>query len=151
MSAPASEDLRELERMLVIAGETGEPRPFAELREELAFGHEAMVDALDVLRQHGKAEEVAPGLWSSMEGAPPAPAAKGPVLVSVSEPERQTMADVLDGSDAEVSRGPLAYGEVRLTMGIASSLSAEVLGQLVKSGIDEAAAAGGGFVLEVTP
>lgn len=146
MAAPASEDLRELSRLLVIAGETGEPREFATLQGELGLGHDDLAGALNTLRENGKAEELAPGMWTApLEADSPAP--RGPLRVVAPTP-----GEVAEGEPATVAAtGGPAYSEVRLTMGIAQTLAAEVLGQLVKSGIDEAAENGCGFVFEVAP
>lgn len=149
MSAPASEDLRELERLLVVAAETGEPREFASLREELAIGHDDMQKALDTLREHGKAQEVAPGMWSGPEaGAVSVPPA--PVVVSAPEPE--PLADLDEGYADAATREAMRFDvapTVRLTVAIANALDPDALGKLVKAGIEEASAAGETFTLEV--
>lgn len=171
MAAPASEEVRELERLLVIAADSGEPVAFAKLQEELGMGHGDLEAALDVLRAHGKASEVAPGEWSGGEGLSAVEADEGepePVRVSVGEGEGEAPATAdeiaaraealaaRDGAPAEhLAQGWGSIGAeptVRLTFAIASTLTAEVLGALVKAGIDDAATREDEtFVLEVVP
>lgn len=167
MSAPATEDVRELERLLVIAADSGEPVSFAKLQEELGLGHADLRASLDVLREHGKASEVTPGEWSGGEGlsAVEAEGDPEPVRVSVGESESSPTADEIDsraealiardGQPTELAQGWGSIGAeptVRLTFAIASTLSAEVLGALVKAGIDDAATREDEtFVLEVVP
>lgn len=153
MSAPASEDLRELERLLLVAREQGESIEFAQLREELQIGHDDLMTALSTLSEHGKAHEEAPGFWTGG-----ADEDRGPVVVSVAAP-----ADEPDGSEAAAvaldrldRREAPALAEyatagptIRLTVAVANALDAESLGKLVKAGIDEAVAEHRDFTLEV--
>lgn len=158
MAAPATEEVRELERLLVIASDLGEARSFASLREELGIGHEDLEAALGVLREHGKAQELTPGEWSGPDGdalEPEHVAEADRVVVSVpeSDSESDTRAPADAASQSPPGPGVLSWEPtVRLTMAIAQSLDAQALGALVKAGIDDAATRFGEvFVLEVLP
>lgn len=159
MAAPATEEVRELERLLVIASDLGEARSFASLREELGIGHEDLEAALGVLREHGKAQELTPGEWSGPDGdalEPEHVAEAERVVVSVSGPDGESVEDdraPLGRAEVSVQTGSWAIEPtVRLTMAIAQSLDAQALGALVKAGIDDAATREGEvFVLEVLP
>lgn len=156
VSAPATEDLRELERLLVVAAETGESREFGTLREELAMGHDDLTQALNVLREHGKAHEESPGCWTGGSDD-----AGGPVVVSVPDPAEPHEEN---GGAAALERFDRARGEprpftsesaavagatIRLTVAVANALDAESLGKLVKAGISEAVEQELPFTMEV--
>lgn len=160
MSAPANEDIRELERLLVVAADLGEARSEASLREELGLGAHDLQSVLGLLREHGKAFEETPGEWRGPlmdEGA------NAPVVVSVSDavdPDASPAAMHAAALEAMAHRGPdmtalpfapalSAGATVQLTPGVAAALSAEALGAVVKAGIDEAIAAGMPFVLRI--
>lgn len=160
MAAPANEMLRELERVLTLAADSGEPAARASLQAELGVGGDELQSMLDELRAHGKAVEVTPGEWRgplAEDGA----AEPQPVTVSAPEPENQ---DELSDEQvrawfARQDREPMAApmpavdmvsgATVRLTPAVADALDPEALGKLVKAGIDEAKAVGLPFILEV--
>lgn len=163
MAEPASEDLRELERLLVIAADSGETRSVAGLQEELGMGRSDLMGALDVLREHGKAITVAPDEWSGpgVEDMPPESADAGPVRVSVSDDEDggERAVEYFRRQDGQLE--PLPDGEarrwhtigaagptVRLTRAIADALDPEAIGKIVKAGLESAD--GDRFILEVT-
>lgn len=164
MSAPASEDLRELERQLEMAAERGETMTINALRTEFdGSGSPATVDEvlemLGTLRQHGKAIEEAPGEW------------RGPTLDELErmeEPARVTVTlpetpdgppdpdEVRNGAgralvrQLEQSFGGGVEPTVRITQAIAEQMTAEALGQLVAAGL-KSVAEGETFLLEVLP
>lgn len=155
MSAPAGEVVRELERDLLVASESGETRTFAELQDTYGLGHEDLAAALDTLREHGKAVEAAPGEWrgpmaDELGSGPPAGAGEsadgaGPVVVSVGEGEPED-----ERPPARwLSESAQVQPTVRLTMAIADALEPQSLGALVKAGIEEARGDGVPFWLEV--
>lgn len=161
MSAPADEMVRELERVLAEAGELGQARTVTELREEVGVGHDDLTAALDVLREHGKAQEVAPGEWSGPDGGEEMPGEPEPLRVSVPDDGAAAAWEALrrlDGANThEVAEpGPAHAGfalggaNVRLTRAIADELDAAALGQIVKAGL-KGVAAKAEFVLEVLP
>lgn len=153
MSAPASEDLRELERLLANASDSGETVSLNAMREEFPdWPRDGLLGALGTLREHGKAVEDAPGEWRgpSSEDASEAPR----VAVSVSdEPEEEDArppARAVMGVTGE--RVAMVSGEptVRLTRSIAEALDSDALGKVVQAalnGLED----GEVFVLEVTP
>lgn len=156
VSAPASEDLRELERLLLVASESGESREFGTLREELAMGHDDLTEALSTLREHGKAHEEAPGYWTGGSDE----ASTGPVVVSVPDPVDEAddlrSAAALErfdrgrGGGAFTSESAAVAGAtIRLTVAVANALDAESLGKLVKAGIAEAVEQEQPFTMEV--
>lgn len=151
MSAPATDDLRELARLLVVAAETGEPREFASLQEELALGHDDMAVALDSLREHGQAQELAPGMWSGPDGESRLPNPAPRLTVAAPTPEDDDDEDAAEFG--ELPRGSTSLLEagatVRLTVGVAAALDAPALGAIVQAGISEAHEQGLPFVLVV--
>lgn len=141
---------------LTKAADLGETRSRAALQEAVGVGSGDLDRALDELRATGRASEVEPDGWTgAVEEDPevPEPEPEPDALAELgpSEPLRhegfslpgrpRTGRVVLDDAEGEK--------RVELTAGVASALSAEVLGQLVKAGIDEAQAAGVSFVFEV--
>lgn len=170
MAAPASEDLRELERDLELAAERGETVTRAEVQEKYGAGAGDVDEMLNVLREHGKAFEVAPGEWrgptlAELEEARAAVVEPPRVKVSVPDgdgdvdPDFAARAERL--SDAITRRRLLgATGErvamvageptVRLTRAIAAALDADALGKVVQAALD-GLEDGEVFVLEVTP
>jgi hypothetical protein len=156
MAAPASEDLRELERLLTVAAETDDRVTVAQVREEFEVGHNDAMGMLNTLREHGKAVEVAPGEWQGpsldeLDGAQQGP---GPVVVRTPDPPDQLEEDE-QAAPREAPQWGTAFAggsepTVRLTMAIAEALDAEAIGKLVKAAI-EGVEDGEVFVLEVTP
>jgi hypothetical protein len=162
VSAPAGEDLRELERELTVAAEQGETREFGRLREEFGVGTQELQAMLDALREHGKAVEEAPGEWRgpTLDEVDSAPVESPRVMVSADVPEDEGGMVPADGRiierhghgglPAAMFAGQQADPNVRLTMAIAEALEAEALGQLVKAaiaGLPEHES----FILEITP
>lgn len=148
MATPATEDLRELERLLVIEAERGATVTEAHLREELGVGHDDLRELLSTLCEVGKAVEEAPGEWTGGDGVPAAQEAPR-VVVKAGEPEE------VDGPPAVRSSGLPGWGleppaQVRLSRGMIEALGAEALGALIKAGISDTVE-GGTFRLEVTP
>lgn len=160
MATPATEDLRELERLLAEAGDLGRTRSFESLREELGLGHNDLTEAIDTLREVGKAVEVAPGEWSGPNGDESGE--PEPLRVSVPEVAESERLDAAaaalrrrDGGqayEAAVASGLIGGPEttVRLTRAIADELDAAALGQIVKAGL-KGVDATVPFVLEVQP
>jgi hypothetical protein len=157
VSAPAGEDLRELERELTVAAESGEPMTLAAVQESLGVGHDDAVGALETLREHGKAVEVAPGEWSGptqdeLDAAAASSVEATPrVVVRADVPEEAE--DVPRRARAPAgAEGILTLAEptVRLTMAIAEALDADAIGKLVKAAI-AGTEAGEVFILEITP
>lgn len=158
MSAPAGETLRELERELLIASEQGETRAFGDLQGQLGVGHGQLEEALDTLREHGKAVEAAPGEWrgpmADELGEGPVngsqPEAEEPrVEVHVGGEDEPGAISAVDGSRVEFYPPPADQPTVRLTFAIADALEPASLGALVKAGISEAKEHGEPFWLEV--
>ena len=141
MSAPASEDLRELERLLDIGREVGAAVSIASLREDLGVGHDDLQTMLDVLREHGKAVEESPGAWIGGDGAPPAPAPVEVTLPQGYDPEHGEIRDARELDE------PPAIASVRLTRGMVAALEPDALGKLIQAGIADAA---GAFILEIS-
>jgi hypothetical protein len=125
MSAPATEDLRELERLLLVAAETDETRGVEGLCEELGIVPSVMAGLLDELREHGKAIEAAPGEW------------RGPMQDELDEVDVEPEPPRVVVSSMEAVSGGVEAQEVapwrrsavdsvpphvRLTMGIAHAL-----------------------------
>lgn len=156
MSAPATSDMREIERLLMVAAETGQNLTVTALMGEVPGVDVAGITAtLQALREVGKAFEDAPGEWRGPYEDEIAAVAAGepePIVVSVPAPETpdEGPPDWFGQSDnrrrPQVSAGPT----VKLTPAIAAALSAESLGAVVKAGIDEADKAGIPFILEVS-
>lgn len=159
---PVHEMSREVQRLLVVAKDSGEPASEALLQEECGLGHDDLHGVLDQLREHGMAEEVAPGEWQAPSDRVPARALEVEVPDEPDdrvEAARAAMRE-RDEMSSEVQRllGSRAGGSsfagaptVRLTTAIANALDAEALGKLVKAGIDEATAHDQPFTLEVAP
>lgn len=152
MASPASEDLRELARLLEIAADTGDRVTLAQVREEFGVGHEDALALLGELRANGKAIEVAPGEWEAPSGIE---GVTMPVDESVAEPARVVVSTPdLEPPPARGAQGVFVGGPavptVRLTMAVAEALNAEALGQVVKAalgGLED----GEAFYLEVAP
>lgn len=162
MSAPAGEDLRELERLLTVAADEGVSAAEAYLQDELGVGRTDLMRMLDTLREHGKAVEVAPGEWGQGDGPAAAEeAAVAPVVVQtaeVDEPEAGVALDdprltSFEGAQeyiAEHLQSARAASHVRLSRGMVAALEPDALGKLIQAGIDDV---GDGLVFrfEVTP
>lgn len=153
MAGAATEDLRELARLLLIASEQGETCTTAALQDELGAGHDDLMGMLNTLREHGQAVEAAPGEW------------RGPMadeVDRVAAAEAPRVGVHIDDGDAEQSpaatgsafavRGPMVNGEatVRITRAIADALEDGALGALVKAGL-AGVEDGELFVMEVLP
>jgi hypothetical protein len=157
MAAPASEDLRELERVLTAAAERGESCSVGGLREEMDVGTAELSAMLDTLREHGKAVEEAPGEWrgplmDEIDAAAPA-AEPLRVVVNADVPEAREVEEIpIPRGRTEWTTMGYEQGSqptVRLTRAIAEALDADALGKLVKAGLEDVG--DGVFVLEVTP
>lgn len=171
MSAPATEDLRELARELELAAERGVSLTFSVMQEQFGLGHHDLEVSLDLLREHGQAVEESPGEWrgptmdeldtAAKTGTTPA-ADDGRVRVRVDEGDAAQDEAATAGRDRlremDGQRAPAASSgwigeataagpDVRLTRGIAEKMGDEALGQLVKAGLEDAD--GDTFVLEV--
>lgn len=160
---PAGPDLRELERLLVVAAETGETMTRARVQDEFQVGAGDADGMLSALREHGKAVEVAPGEWRgpTQDELDRAPAEPERVVVDV--PDENGDGAGTDDVMAQLQAGGRGGGwtgarvaqvlgepTVRLTRGIAEALDAEAVGKLVKAALD-GLEEGEIFVLEVTP
>lgn len=159
MAMPATEDLRELERLLLVAQETGETMGVARLSDELGVGHNDLLEMLGTLREVGKAHEETPGEWIRGYGVVPDDGAPegGRVEVSGGDPGE------VDGPPArgvEVDAVGQAFGgeffavpaaaQVRLTRAMVDALEPAALGALIAAGVS-GVADGEVFRFEVTP
>lgn len=154
MSAPATEELREIENMLVAASEQGETLMTAAVAEQLGLDGDEAHEALVTLSQHGKAEQVAPGEWTQPDPAERRAEAKAEAAGRVRVALGEEAHDLEPGETHEralLSEAPALAPTVRLTMAIAKAMTAEALGGLVKAGIDDADTRGETFTLEVLP
>lgn len=158
MSAPATEDLRELSRLLIVASEAGDVVTTAVLQDELGVGRTDLMRMLDTLREHGGATEVAPDEWSAGAGEEAQAEADAPVRVATAEvadevdelaPTGHTMLDAGSGQFYQ-QIGPVLTSHVRLSRGMVAALEPDALGKLIQAGIDDV---GDGLVFrfEVTP
>lgn len=161
MAAPASEDLRELERLLTVARETNDTLTEAVLMDELGCGHNDLTAMLDTLREHGKAVQESPGEWVAGDGEP-AQAESERVKVHLVENEPE-------GDDAAaIERAPvdalepitpqwtglvppfITPADVRLTRAMVAALDPAALGALIQAGL-EGVEDGAVFRIEVMP
>lgn len=166
MSAPASSDLRELERELLMAAERGETLSIAEMQEIAGAGHDDLMAMLDTLREHGKAVEDAPGDWrgplqDELDAIAAADRKPDPVRVSVPDHESENgggraaeLAELAGRQRIETEPAPAEWfgpdPTVRLTRSIAEALDAEALGKVVQAalqGLDDSEP----FLLEILP
>lgn len=133
MAAPATEDLRELERLLLIAADGGSELTVSAVQEAFGASHEEAAGMLGTLREHGKAIEVVPGGWRGpLVSETPADLAE-PARVQVAAP-----APAAEDPDlpAEASQGYWGVGPtVRITRAIAENMTDVALGQLVQAGL----------------
>lgn len=132
MAAPATEDLRELERLLLIAADGGSELTVSAVQEAFSASHEAAAEMLGTLREHGKAIEVVPGGWRG-------PLASEGTSLEPAEPQRvQVTAAPADDPElsAEPPQGYWGVGPtVRITRAIAENMTDVSLGQLVQAGL----------------
>lgn len=139
---------------LKAASDVGDHRSRHQLQEACGIGSGDLDAVLDALASEGRAEEQAPDEWVI-----PRESERPPVEREEpdGEPEEVEEAEAEPpGPRAPIPgrpRRPLPEGQdvrVQLPMGVAKTLGADALGNVVAAGIGEAEEHGSGFVFEVT-
>jgi hypothetical protein len=146
MATPATGDLRELERLLLIAADDGSELTVSAVQEAFGVVHEEAVGMLGTLREHGKAIEVVPGGWRGPL------ASEGMALEAPPEPQRVQVQELgaVPDEDPVPPAGWSLGPTVRITRAIAENMTDVALGQLVQAGL-KSVAEDETFEMEVIP
>lgn len=134
------------------AGDIGEGRSRAQLREAVGIGAGDLDRVLDELSANGDVTEAEPDRWEPAgDRWEPEPAAAGEAELPGRPREEAEAPAAAPDVDEPFGGGGAEDKRVELSAGVAGMLDEATLGKIVKAGIDEAAGAGVAFEFVVLP